>query len=268
MLGVLLLTATAGLVSQVVFEFGPLWLVALGAPAVLYGPYWAALVSTLGVGGLLIGKLHLERRLMLAVLIIVALIGALVLTWTRSLALLVAAQVLLALVLAIIGIHASRLLHDAVPSTIRAGVSSGAGTLTWMLFLPFSLLFGWIARDSGVYRSGFMLAGAVVIIGALLIPSIRASRDLAPHEAAVTAKQEAIEVTQRAHELACKQLVELVADYLDDALSPEIKARFEEHLAGCDGCTAYLGQTQQIIAELKGLAAPPDSDEGVQHTSS
>ena len=34
--------------SQAVFEFGPLWLVALAAPAVLFGPYWAALVATLG----------------------------------------------------------------------------------------------------------------------------------------------------------------------------------------------------------------------------
>ncbi len=58
-----------------------------------------------------------------------------------------AAQVVLGLVLAIVGIHASRLLHDAVPSSIRAGVSSGAGTLTWMLFLPFSLVFGWVARE-------------------------------------------------------------------------------------------------------------------------
>ncbi len=67
-----------------------------------------------------------------------------------------------------------------------------------------------------------------------------------------------MEVTERADELACKQLVELVADYLDDALSPELKARFEEHLAGCDGCTTYLSQTQQIIAELRGLSAAPE----------
>jgi anti-sigma factor RsiW len=77
---------------------------------------------------------------------------------------------------------------------------------------------------------------------------------------ALTAKEEAVEVTQRAHELACKQLVELVADYLDDALSPDLRARFEEHLAGCDGCTTYLSQTQQIIAELRNLndAATPE----------
>src|SRR5215211_3104586 len=55
-LRVLMLAAIAGLLSQAIFEFGPLWLVALAAPAVLYGPYWAALVSTLGIGGLLISK--------------------------------------------------------------------------------------------------------------------------------------------------------------------------------------------------------------------
>jgi anti-sigma factor RsiW len=48
--------------------------------------------------------------------------------------------------------------------------------------------------------------------------------------------------------------VELVADYLDDALSADLRAPFEEHLAGCDGCTTYLSQTQQIIAELRNLS--------------
>ena len=250
----LLLAAAGGLLSQAIFEFGPLWLVALAAPAVLYGPYWATLVSTLGVAGLLIGKLHLERRLIVAVLIMVSLATALLLTWTRSLPVLVTAQVVLALVLTIIGIHASRLLNDAVPSSIRAGVSFGAGTLTWMLFLPFSLVFGWVAQENSIYSSGFMLAGAVVVVGALLVISVRASRGVAPVEVAATAKQEAVEVAQTAEQLACKQLVELVADYLDDALSPEIRARFEEHLTGCDGCTTYLKQTRQIIGELKDLS--------------
>jgi MFS family permease len=258
-LRVLFLVAAAGLLTQAVFEFGPLWLVELAAPAVLYGPYWAALVSTLGVGGLLVGKLHLERWLMLAMLIILSLGTALLLTWSRSLAIIVAAQVVLALILAIIGIHASKLLHDAVPSSIRAGVSSGAGTMTWLLFLPFSLVFGWTAQENGVHWSGFMLAGAVVVVGVLLIVSVRASRGVvAPAEVAATAKQEAVEVAQRTDELACKQLVELVADYLDDALSPEMRARFEEHLAGCDGCNTYLSQTQRVIAELQSFSAAPE----------
>jgi hypothetical protein len=184
---------------------------------------------------------------------------ALLLTWTRSLPLMVTAQVVLALVLAIISIHASRLLHDAVPSSVRAGVSSGGGTLTWTLFLPFSLAFGWVAAESGINWSGFMLVGAVVVLAVLLVVSVRASRGVTPVEVAATAKQEAIEVAEGSDEVACKQLVELAADYLDDALSPEMKARFEEHLAGCDGCTPYLRQTQQIIAELRDLSTGPNN---------
>ena len=248
---VLLLVATAGLLSQAIFEFGPLWLVAMAAPAVLYGPYWAVLVSTLGIGGLLIGKLHLERRLMVAVLIILSLATALVLTWTRSLPMVVAAQVVLALVLAIMGIHASRLLHDAVPSSIRAGVSSGAGTLTWVLFLPFSLVFGWTARDNGI-------DDIRIHAGRCRGDPQRPTHPQCPgqprHRAGRSGRDcetGGSEVTQHAEEMACKQLVELVADYLDDTLSPDMKARFEEHLAGCDGCSTYLKQTQQIIAELR-----------------
>jgi Putative zinc-finger len=170
----------------------------------------------------------------------------------------VTTQVVLALVLAIIGIHASRLLHDAVPSSIRAGVASGAGTITWALFVPFSLVFGWAALENGVHWSGFMLAGAVLVVAVLLVVSVRASRGVAPVEVAATAKEEAVAVAQRGHELACKQLVELVADYLDDALAPEMRARFEEHLAGCDGCTTYLSQTQRVMAELRDLSTLPN----------
>ena len=57
---------------------------------------------------------------------------------------------MLALLLAVVAISAGKLLHDAVPSTIRAGVSSGAGTASWVLFLPFSLVLGWLGREHGV----------------------------------------------------------------------------------------------------------------------
>jgi MFS family permease len=206
----------------------------------------------------------LERWLMLTLLIILSLAMALLLTWTGALPVLAAAQVVLALALAIMAIHASRLLHDAVPSAIRAGVSSGAGTLTSLLFLPYSLVFGWVARENGINWSGFMLAGAVVVVATLLVVSVRASRRVPPAEVPATAKEAALEVTESADQLACKQLVELVADYLEDALSPEVRARFEQHLAGCDGCTTYLSQTKQIIAELRELSAQAQGGSGAR----
>lgn len=41
-------------------------------------------------------------------------------------------------------------------------------------------------------------------------------------------------------ELTCKELVELVTDYLEGSLPPSDRRRFEEHLVVCDGCTSYL----------------------------
>jgi len=53
-----------------------------------------------------------------------------------------------------------------------------------------------------------------------------------------------------AHELTCQELVELVTDYLEGALSPSDQARFQAHLAMCRHCTAYLAQMQRTIQVL------------------
>jgi anti-sigma factor RsiW len=51
-------------------------------------------------------------------------------------------------------------------------------------------------------------------------------------------------------EMPCRELVELVTDYLEDRLSPADRARFEAHLAACDACRTYLAQFQQTIRTL------------------
>ena len=49
------------------------------------------------------------------------------------------------------------------------------------------------------------------------------------------------------HEMTCKELVELVTEYLEETLPAEVRARMEKHLSGCDGCTNYLEQMRQTI---------------------
>jgi len=48
-------------------------------------------------------------------------------------------------------------------------------------------------------------------------------------------------------ELTCQELVELITDYIEGALSDVDRARFEEHLAGCTGCRNYLDQMRRTI---------------------
>ena len=51
-----------------------------------------------------------------------------------------------------------------------------------------------------------------------------------------------------ARALVCRELVELVTDYLEGRLSRRDRKRFEQHIAGCDGCTAHLAQMRRTIA--------------------
>ncbi len=52
----------------------------------------------------------------------------------------------------------------------------------------------------------------------------------------------------RRRPLTCQQVVELVTEYLDGVMEPRRRARFEAHLAGCDGCTHYLEQFRTTVA--------------------
>ncbi len=47
--------------------------------------------------------------------------------------------------------------------------------------------------------------------------------------------------------LTCRELVELVTDYLEQALPAVERARFEAHVATCVGCRPYLTQMRQTL---------------------
>jgi anti-sigma factor RsiW len=48
-------------------------------------------------------------------------------------------------------------------------------------------------------------------------------------------------------DLTCRELVELVTDYLDGSLSRRDRKRFEQHIAGCPNCTEYVAQFRETI---------------------
>jgi anti-sigma factor RsiW len=61
----------------------------------------------------------------------------------------------------------------------------------------------------------------------------------------------------RVPDLVCQQVVELVTNYLEDALTAADRKRFEKHLAGCPHCTEYLAQMRETI-RLAGRVTPED----------
>jgi anti-sigma factor RsiW len=61
----------------------------------------------------------------------------------------------------------------------------------------------------------------------------------------------------RRRDLVCQQVVELVTDYLEGALSLSARRRFEAHLVGCPHCTEYLAQMRETI-RVTGRLTPED----------
>ena len=51
-------------------------------------------------------------------------------------------------------------------------------------------------------------------------------------------------------DLSCQELVALVTEYLEDALPPAERVRFEAHLTGCLGCRRYFAQMRTTIRAL------------------
>jgi anti-sigma factor RsiW len=50
--------------------------------------------------------------------------------------------------------------------------------------------------------------------------------------------------------MSCRELVELVTDYLDDALPGRERRRFERHLKKCQWCERYLEQIREVVRTL------------------
>ncbi len=59
----------------------------------------------------------------------------------------------------------------------------------------------------------------------------------------------------------CQELVELVTEYLEDAMTAHERASFEAHLAICTGCRNYVSQMKTTVRALEQLPEPPVAPE-------
>jgi hypothetical protein len=56
--------------------------------------------------------------------------------------------------------------------------------------------------------------------------------------------------------LECKEVVELVTEFLGDAMLPEERARLEQHLLVCPPCTLHIAQVRATLGHLAELRDP------------
>lgn len=153
----------------ILFEFAQLWLIALNTPVKYYGIAYGVLFSSLGIGGILVNRLKLSRYIPTLILLLVIFLSCIGLIVFRSTTFIVVSQLILASGLMCLYIVFSRLLHDNLSSSIRAGAASATSTIGRFFIIPLALLFGYISQKWTIYKAGYLLLILIALMSLFVI---------------------------------------------------------------------------------------------------
>lgn len=62
-----------------------------------------------------------------------------------------------------------------------------------------------------------------------------------------------------ARSLTCRELIEFLMDYVEDALAPDERASFDAHLAVCPDCVRYLDGYRATVRAGRAAFAEPEA---------
>ena len=66
--------------------------------------------------------------------------------------------------------------------------------------------------------------------------------------------------------LNCREVSDFLTDYLEDALTPDVKRQFEEHVQHCKHCRALLRQFQTTVELTRETKPVEPPEELAEHT--
>lgn len=61
--------------------------------------------------------------------------------------------------------------------------------------------------------------------------------------------------------LTCKGVIDLLLEYVEETLTPEVATALEQHVAGCPACVAYLNtyrKTQELTGQVTRVPMPQE----------
>jgi MFS family permease len=166
--------------TDTLYEFSQLWLIALAAPIVVFGPANALLLATAGLGGLAAGYVKMHRYSVMLITLLVMLVSSIGLVLSRTTSVIVTFQVLLGIGLVGIGIIFTRLLHDSLPSKVRAGASSAVSTFSRLIFIPLSLSLGYVSKELDIFTAGWIIFGLLILASVFVLKTLSGKKELSP----------------------------------------------------------------------------------------
>lgn len=182
---VLQITATLVLLmllDQMVFEFSQLWLIALAAPVILYGPANALLLSSVVFSGFFASAFAKSRKLLYLALGFMA-ASVFVLTLFKNVAAVVVALFIVAFTAIVFQIVFNKQLHDRLSSNIRAGAVSALSSASKLIFIPIALLFGFVSQQSSVFTGSWIIIGVALLTAVFAVMVLaHIKRIRSPHD--------------------------------------------------------------------------------------
>jgi MFS family permease len=148
-------------VMRLLIEFYQLWYLGLALPVLWYGPACALMYCGAWSGGALASRLRGGRGVPLAAA------GTLVIAFglfARDPRVVVGAQVATIFGVTVLNIVLTRYLHDAMPSTVRAGASSVVSTIGYGVFVPAALAFGILSRGHGIFAASALVVAPLAVM--------------------------------------------------------------------------------------------------------
>ena len=174
--GILLILVLGVTLTEMIFEFTQLWLIAISTPVAYFGISMAVVPSTVGLAGLLARHLQLENRKYVVIFTSIMFISGCLIIASPIAWLLVLAQSCIVIGLLSTGIIYLERLHDRLPSNVRSGASSVVSTLGRMAFIGAAILFGTITEHYSVFNAAWLITIPLFFICIYLYKETRYTR--------------------------------------------------------------------------------------------
>ncbi len=161
-----------------IFEFAQVWLLSLHTSTAYWGVANATLLSSLGVGGILVNRFKLGRHTPMLLTLVVTSCGCFGLIIFRNTFTIVASQLVFASGLICINVIFSRILHDNLSSSIRAGAASATSTLGRFFIIPTALLLGYVSQKFTIYKAAYILFALTILMSLFIINVARRNNQM------------------------------------------------------------------------------------------
>lgn len=157
-----LMLILSGMILSIFMEASQLWLIAIIAPIVFYGPLNAAVCSSYGLSGILSNYVKSKKRLVIA--LVISLIVLIVLIFTRNVFYIIFAITVISIIIQSIDIVILHKINNYLPSKTRAGSISVMSAAKRLTIIPISLLFGSLASAFGIFSSTWFIVIIMIVI--------------------------------------------------------------------------------------------------------